>query len=50
MNNFEAKYMKISSKYLSDKIKELNIKSTPIEKLQNAHESAIKKIVSGIFK
>jgi len=50
MNNFEAKYMKISSAYLSDKIKQLNVKPKDAYLLEDKKESAIHRIVTGIFK
>lgn len=50
MNNFEAKYMKISSAYLSDKIRQLNIKPKDSFILEDKKESAIHRIVTGIFK
>ncbi|MEA2072751.1 MAG: hypothetical protein U9O86_04140 [Campylobacterota bacterium] len=50
MNNFEAKYMKIASSYLSDKIKELNVKPSATFILEEKKKSAIHKIVTGIFK
>jgi len=50
MNNFEAKYMKIASAYLSDKIKQLNIKPKDSHTLVDKKESAIHRLMSGIFK
>jgi len=50
MNNFEAKYMKISSAYLSDKLKQLDIKHKDSYVLEDKKESTIHRIVTGIFK
>ena len=50
MNNFEAKYMKISSAYLSDKIKQLSVKPKDAYVLEDKKESTIHRIVTGIFK
>lgn len=50
MNNFEAKYMKIASAYISDKIKQLNVKPRETFVLEDKKESAIHRIVTGIFK
>jgi len=50
MNNFEAKYMKISSAYLSDKIKQLNVKQKDAYPLEDKKESTIHRIMTGIFK
>jgi len=50
MNNFEARYMKISSAYLSDKLKELGIKEKDSSLLKDKKESTIHKIVTSLFK
>jgi molybdopterin-biosynthesis enzyme MoeA-like protein len=50
MNNFEAKYMKISSAYLSDKLKQLGIKNKWTNVVEDKKESTIHRIVTGIFK
>jgi len=51
MNNFEPKYLKISSEYLGDKLESLNIKKIEEqEKKQLKKErSAFQKIVTKIF-
>jgi len=49
MNSFEAKYMKIASKYLDEKLKLLNVKPKNVYKLDDKKESTIQRIVSGIF-
>lgn len=49
MNNFEAKKIKSSKKYLTDKLKSL--KQNNIFSLkENPKESVFKKIINGVFK
>ena len=50
MNNFEARYMKISSAYLSDKLKQLGVKQKDSYVLEDKKESTIHRIVTSIFK
>ena len=50
MNNFEAKYIKISSKYLDDKMKLLAIKPRDVHIVEDKKESALHRIMTGIFK
>ena len=50
MNNFEAKYMKIATAYLNDKLKQLNVKSKDTYQLEDKKESTLHRIVTGIFK
>lgn len=47
MNNFEAKYIKIASTYLDEKMKLLKFKSK--KETQKSHESKFKQIVSSLF-
>jgi len=50
MNNFEAKYIKLSSQYLSEKLEKLKVAPTHTDKIVSKKESKFKKLVSGIFK
>jgi hypothetical protein len=50
MNNFEAKYLKIASKYLDEKIKILEIKPKNVSIIEDKKESTLHKIMTGIFK
>jgi len=51
MNNFEPKYIKISSKYLQKKLQELNVEQKKFNnlKLKNKKDSPLHKILHGIF-
>jgi len=50
MNNFEAKYIQIASKYLSEKLEQLHIQDKKPKKEEAHTESTIQKIVSSLFK
>ncbi len=50
MNNFEAKYIKIASAYLDEKLKAVAVKTKEIKEKENKRESAIHRIMTGIFK
>lgn len=50
MNNFEAKYLKISSKYLDEKLQQLNVKGRALAPLKDKKESGLTKFVNGFFK
>ena len=49
MNNFEAKYIKISSNYLDEKLKLINSSKRKVKPIQKS-ESTISKIVNSLFK
>jgi len=52
MNNFEPKYIKISAKYLQDKLQELQVHSKQKHhslKLEEKKESAFSKLIHGLF-
>ena len=50
MNEFDAKYMKISSKYLQDKISSIKLKKKGTPSINKTQESSIKKFVREFFK
>ena len=50
MNNFEAKYIQIASKYLSEKLEQLHVQSKTSTTKEAPPESTIQKIVSSLFK
>ena len=50
MNNFNAKYIKISSKYLQEKLDMLDSKVKNIYVVENKKESRLQRIMSNIFK
>ena len=49
MNDFKAKYLQISSKYLDDKLNTVKVKEKGIYKLEDPKKSSIKKFVNSIF-
>ena len=50
MNEFDAKYIKISSKYLQDKINSLKAKEKDILLSEKKKDSSLKKFVNSLFK
>jgi len=50
MNNFEAKYIKLSAEYLEAKLKKLETKTKSAYILEDKKESAFNKIITSIFK
>ena len=50
MNNFDAKYLKISSKYLQEKLDILNSKAKNVYVVEDKKESKIQRLISNIFK
>ena len=50
MNEFDTKYIKISSKYLQDKINFLKVKKKDIPSIDVKGESSIKKFINSFFK
>ena len=52
MNNFDAKYLKLSSEYLQDKLNRVKTKNENIQLTQKSKkkESSLKRFVSSIFK
>jgi len=51
MNDFKAKYIKISAEYLEEKLLTVKIKERGIAKSKNdKKDSSIKKFVSSLFK
>ena len=50
MNNFEAKYIKIASAYLDEKLKILAVNPKRDRKKEEKKESTIHRIMTGIFK
>ena len=51
MNEFDAKFIKISSGYLQEKLNSLQVKDTNIFTLEKKKkESSIKRLVSSFFK
>ena len=49
MNNFNAKYIKISSKYLQEKLDIVNSKVKNVYIIENKKESRLKKLMSNII-
>ncbi len=49
MNNFEAKYMKISAEYLDEKLKFLHVYDNKNPKKSSKKSSSIKALMSGLF-
>ena len=50
MNEFNAKYIKLSSKYLQEKLDSLKVKEESIFTLQKKKDSKLKKIFNSLFK
>jgi hypothetical protein len=50
MNNFEAKYIKMASAYLDEKLQTLEVKKEQKLKLEDKKESTLHRIMTGIFK
>ena len=51
MTEFDPKYIKISSKYLQEKLNSLQVKDTNIFTLaKNKKESSIKRLIGSFFK
>ena len=50
MNNFQAKYIKISSDYLNDKLSKLNVVHQDKDDAKSKERSSLKKFVANIFK
>ena len=50
MNNFNAKYIKISSKYLQEKLDLLDSKVKSVYVVEKKKESKLHRIMSNIFK
>jgi len=50
MNNFEAKYMKLSGEYLQDKLDKLNTKTKAAYKVEDKKESKLTHLISSLFK
>ena len=50
MNDFNAKYIKLSSKYLQEKLNTLKTKEEGIYNLPKKKEVSLKNLVSSIFK
>lgn len=50
MNNFDAKYIKISSKYLQEKIDMLNARVRSSYVVQEKKESKVHRLINSIFK
>ena len=50
MNNFDAKYIKISSKYLQEKLDLLDSKVKNIYVVEKKKESKLNRLINSIFK
>jgi len=50
MNNFEAKYIKLSSRYLAEKLQKLRFKEIISSKIEEKKESPFKHLITSIFK
>ena len=50
MNNFDAKYIKISSKYLQEKLNLLDSKVKNIYVVEKKKESKLNRLINSIFK
>ncbi len=50
MNNFEAKYIKLSAEYLQEKLNKLETTTKAAYKLQEKKESKLTHILSSLFK
>ncbi len=50
MNNFNAKYIKLSSKYLQEKLDLLDSKVKNVYVTQKKKESKLNRLISSIFK
>ena len=50
MNNFDAKYIKLSSKYLQEKLDLLDSKVKNVYVVEEKKESKLQRLVSSIFK
>jgi hypothetical protein len=50
MNNFDAKYIKISSKYLQEKLNMLESKVKDVYKIEEKKESKLNRLINSIFK
>ena len=50
MNNFDAKYIKISSKYLQEKLDLLDSKVKNIYEIEKKKESKFNRLINSIFK
>ena len=50
MNNFEPRYVKISSKYLDEKMKSLGVKKSGSFNLEEKKGSAFYRMLSSVFK
>jgi len=50
MNNFNAKYIKISSKYLQEKLDMLDSKAKNVYVIKKKKESKLHRLMSNIFK
>lgn len=50
MNNFDAKYIKISSKYLQEKLDMLNARVKSSYVVQEKKESKVHRLINSIFK
>ncbi len=49
MNEFQAKKIQLSSKYLQEKLDALKMKNSSIYELKEKKESAIKRVINSIF-
>jgi hypothetical protein len=50
MNNFEAKYIKLSAEYLEEKLKKLDTKVKSAYILEDKKESTLHKLFNSLFK
>lgn len=50
MNNFDPKYIKISSKYLDEKMQSLGIKKAKKREVQEKQEFSFQTIIKSVFK
>ena len=50
MNNFDAKYIKISSKYLQEKLDLLDSKVKNVYIIEKKKESKLNRLINSIFK
>ncbi len=50
MNNFDAKYIKISSKYLQEKLDTVNSRVKNVYIVEKQKESKLQRLIHNIFK
>ena len=50
MNNFDAKYIKISSKYLQEKLDLLDSKVKKVYVVEKKEKSKLKRLINNIFR